>query len=173
MIIDLSSGRRVRPLRLGDQHWLHRAVQDPEVSYWLLGMPDPYFPEHAHRYVNDPTKPESEYRLGIFVDDEGVGGIQLKSSRSDSSKVILGYWIKRCKWGTGLAYDAVSAFLNVVNKKHPGATIHATVEPGNEPFIKLLQRLNFKENGTVPCTPIHRRAGEMLELLRFEFSLND
>ena len=71
MIIDIGPGEYIRPLHLGDQHWLHRKLQDKELAHWLLGVPDPYFPEHAYRYVVGSDQ------LSLAIGSAAVNGEQV------------------------------------------------------------------------------------------------
>lgn len=159
----------VRSLCAGDQHWLYQAAQDTGLNYWFIGKPEPYLPEHAHRFVSEKItdRPYPDYRMGIFVDGEGSGGINLRQSDHDKSKHLLSYWIVPKHQRKGVAFAAVSEFLRIMDMLHPWLRICATVETTNQPSIKLLSKLGFDEVGTCLIQAKNRRAGELIEAFKF------
>lgn len=160
----------VRSLCPGDQHWLYQAVQDTDLNFWFIGKPEPYLPEDAYRFVSEKItrRPYPDYRMGVFVDGQGAGGINLRQSDHDKSRHLLSYWVVPKHQGKGVAFVAVSEFLRVMDMLHPWLKICATVETNNQPSIRLLTRLGFLESGTCFLEAKNRRAGEPIKVFKFD-----
>lgn len=84
---------------------------------------------------------DTNVRFGIWLDDQLVGRVDLNPI--DPPNWVLGYWLDESFTGRGIATTASRAAID--HAKSLGATeIYAGVTNGNEPSIRVLQRLGFE-----------------------------
>src|SRR3954451_20071596 len=95
--------------------------------------------DDVRSYFENPW--DANVRLGIWSNDDLVGRVDLNPI--DPPKWVLGYWIDGSFTGRGIVTSACRAAI--AHAKTLGATeIYAGVTNGNEPSIRVLQRLGFE-----------------------------
>ena len=158
----------IRPLAIGDEHWLHKAVQNPNLNHWFIGKPEPYLQKDAYQFVSEKVI-SPNYRMGVFVDEQGAGGVNLRQPNHHEARHLLSYWISPEHQGKGVAFAGVSEFLKLIRMRHHEFEICAVVETDNWPSIKLLSKLGFYQSGISFLEAKNRRAGESIKV--FEYTL--
>ena len=94
--------------------------------------------ENIRAYFDEPW--DNNVRLGIWSDGHLVGRVDLNPI--DPPRWVLGYWIDGAVTGQGIATVACRAAISYATTR--GATeIYAGVTIGNEPSIRVLERLGF------------------------------
>lgn len=129
-----------------------RSLSRPFLEPWEpLWPPDSltydYFCGNLRRQWRE-WREGSGYAFLIFRDEALIGGITLNDvMRGVAQKGTLGYWIGQPYAGQGLmteAAAAVCAFAFDALKLH---RVEASCLPRNEPSKRLLQKLNFTQEG--------------------------
>lgn len=88
----------------------------------------------------------------IYVDGvrKPVGWVSLRIADRDLATAEIGYSIVREFRGQGIAAEAVRALLEEAFERAALTRVNAYCVPQNEPSRRLLERLGFKFEGTLP-----------------------
>lgn len=89
--------------------------------------------EHWHKILRD----ESVVVRTILQGDVVAGNVVVW--REDSGNRAVGYWIVKSFWGKGIATDALSRFLGIVDVR----PLHAHVAKHNIGSIRVLEKCGF------------------------------
>jgi RimJ/RimL family protein N-acetyltransferase len=87
------------------------------------------------------TLPDSDTVIGTAT----LAQIDLRNARAE-----IGFALGREHWGRGLAREAVSVLLDHAFGEMGLHRIEADSDPGNQPSIRLLERLGFRREGYLP-----------------------
>jgi RimJ/RimL family protein N-acetyltransferase len=158
----------LRPFRLDDVPAVHRASQDPETQRWITGVPVPYTPEAARRYVEDIAMKERADGLGLSVvieaDGElaGTGGLMLRGGRLGPE---IGYSI--APWGRRKGYAAETAHALAEWALAQGAPrVHLFVDVRNTASQSVALRAGFTREGVVRAC-LQERDGSRADAVLF------
>ncbi|MER2028625.1 MAG: GNAT family protein [Solibacillus sp.] len=80
---------------------------------------------------------------------EIIGTCGFNSIDFDNAKAEIGYDIAKAYWGMGFAPEGIRALMDYAFGTLKLNRIEAKVEPANVNSIKVLQKLNFKFEGTL------------------------
>lgn len=182
MFFRLGSDVVVRPIKKSDSAWIHKELQDYEIAHWLLGVPYPFTEYDAEEFVDEWLDKKDDIaccaaivrysgaaKQGEVI-EEGLGFITLKESEAEIGKHILGYWLVRREWGSGLAFKAVREFMNETRRRQSKLWVLLIVEQGNYRSMGLARKLGWEQTQTAryQCTTRGKRNNEILKLVRFE-----
>lgn len=136
---------RLRPLRLDDAEWIHRACQDPEVQRWTL-VPRPYTHEHAESFVRDQA---GERLANAIIDARtgepaGVAGIH----KIADGVATVGYWVAPWARRRGAASTALKILPTIAARLGSARTIQATIAETNTASRRAAERAGFELAGT-------------------------
>ena len=128
-------------------HEVARAVLDGAP------LPFPHAPDWPHEDTVDALRPLADHpgdtgpgTFLVVVDGVVVGDCGWFGPPDDAGEVEIGYGLAPSARGLGLGTASVVALLDWVEGR--GATrVRAEVLPGNEPSLRLLQRLGFEVGG--------------------------
>ncbi|MGA4518619.1 GNAT family N-acetyltransferase [Solibacillus silvestris] len=81
--------------------------------------------------------------------NEIIGTCGFNAIDFDNAKAEIGYDIAKAYWGMGFAPEGISALLDCAFGTLKLNRIEAKVEPANVNSIKVLQKLDFKFEGTL------------------------
>lgn len=137
----------VRPLALEDAPLILEQVNEP-CYIKHIGDKDVHCIDDAHRYLKDgPLASYKQHGFGLWrvalkKSDVAIGtaGI-LKRDYLDHAD--LGYAVLLKYRGMGYAFEATTAVMAHARKQLGLTKILASVDPENEPSIKLLLKLGF------------------------------
>ena len=108
--------------------------------------------------------PPQAYAMVSRTSDELIGVIGLVRSGTIAE---LGYWLLPRHRGLGLASEAIERLIAVQDASL--ASIFATVDRGNIPSMKLLERVGFRLTGESARKTPNRRGN--IVVLRYERDL--
>lgn len=96
-------------------------------------------------------KEESGYAWAVCDKTSGdvMGIFSLYFINKNHKRAELGYWLLPPYWNKGFATEAITAILNYAKKELNLHRISAEIEPANTASLKLLQKLGFKQDGTL------------------------
>lgn len=84
---------------------------------------------------------------GIFLDDTFIGNIGVVQFDLRGDRLEVGYNLSRNYWGKGYMKEALAAVLGHLYEEISVNRVDALVLPQNDNSIKLLQSLNFTQDG--------------------------
>jgi ribosomal-protein-alanine N-acetyltransferase len=88
----------------------------------------------------------------------------------------LGYWVAEPFWGRGYAAEASAAVLRYAFKSYQPERMQARVIAGNFASVRVLEKLNFRYEGTLRASLLRRSRFEdvmMFSLLRAEWAVGE
>ncbi|NIR35058.1 MAG: GNAT family N-acetyltransferase [Actinobacteria bacterium] len=154
-------GRRVllRPLEAGDfPDWQEVRRRNAEwLTKWepqrLPGSPDVV--EDAQAFASRCSARQRErqlgtgYGFGVFVDGRFGGEINLNSiQRGPFQSCYVGYWIDESLAGHGYTPEALVVVVRFVFEELHLHRIQAAVVPRNTASRRVVEKLEFREEGT-------------------------
>lgn len=147
--------RRLNLIQISQNHVqdLYELLSDPLVAEY-----DYFYPvedlvkveEFINRY-SEEIDSNSEITWGITLKENGelIGTCCLGNFESYSKRSEIGYAIKRKEWNKGYATEALEGIIEYGFKNIELNRIEATITPGNDSSVKVLEKLNFKKEGHV------------------------
>lgn len=131
---------RLRRVRESDLEGFYEDQRDP-VADRMAGFPardHDAFMAHWHKLMADAS-----VTLRTILYDGGVAGNVVSFMRGDTREV--GYWIRRDRWGKGIATEALRRFLRL-DRARP---LHAGVVKHNLASIRVLEKCGFRRASEV------------------------
>jgi RimJ/RimL family protein N-acetyltransferase len=147
----LAGSLRLRPLTLADAPALLRYRSLPEVGRFQ-GF-EPASLADAEAFIGalaaEPDLPGTWFQLALErrADGELLGDCGLRFPNGDRAQVELGITVAPAHQGRGHASAAVQALLGFAFGPLGKHRVQASVDPGNGPSIRLLERAGFRREG--------------------------
>lgn len=130
-------------------------VRDYAILRYREGTAEPY----AITVTHDPASP--------------VGACGCFWASEPNRTMELGYWVAEPFWGKGFAAEAGRAVLDLAFRHYQPERIQARVIVGNDPSRRVLEKLNFRYEGTLRAVLLRRGKFEdvmMFSALRSEWT---
>jgi RimJ/RimL family protein N-acetyltransferase len=148
----LSDRLTLRLWRERDVDTLHTLCQDPVIERWL-GLPTPFGPEEAKRYVTESLPADLAAGSGVVLAIEltgtgqlagGVGlyGITPRSPRSTAT-ALAQVWLGAEHRGSGIATEALRTMARWGFDELGLDRILGYIRAGNEAVVRVNQRVGF------------------------------
>lgn len=143
----------LRSPTLADAEAICAFCDDPDISWSIVGVPTPYSPELAARWVREYGEGldrEEKYAFLICRAADGVvmGDTVLKRDQRDN-RAELGYILGKNYRGQGYAYEAARAMVDFAFESLELHRLWATTFARNERSSKLLRKLGFRREGVL------------------------
>ena len=144
----------LRPFAKGDAVPLFNIFSDSEVvRFWSgaawtdLSQADQMIEEALEGVGNNGI-----LRYGIALKETGclIGICNLRGFFAQNRRCELGYALGRAWWGHGFAAEALEALLGHAFGALDLNRIEADIDPRNEASARLLERLGFRHEGSMP-----------------------
>jgi ribosomal-protein-alanine N-acetyltransferase len=122
------------------------------------------------RYREGTTEP---YAITLLPDPRPVGACGCFWASQPNRTMELGYWVAEPFWGRGIAVEASRAVLELAFRMFEPQRMQARVIAGNAASSRVLEKLNFRHEGTLRAALLRRGQFEdvmMYSLLRSEWS---
>ena len=119
---------------------------------WLSWVEHTTKEEHSLRFIENSLheqEVQEALAMGIFVDNELVGGIGMHQWRHEVKRAQIGYWIGRSHEGTGIMYRSAVAFTSFLFDKVGLNKIELHYAAPNTRSGKLATRLGFRLEGVI------------------------
>jgi len=154
-------GNRISLLQIGieDVCQYFKIFSDPRVlEYYDI---EPFYEisqaNEAIRYINTQYQNDEfeGYRLGIYLNDnisKLIGTIGFHNCNKKYCSLEIGYDLHPDYWRKGLAFEAVSEFIEMIYQKGFPFEVNrivATTDLDSQRSISLLKRLRFVEEGVL------------------------
>jgi len=175
-VIVLTTERlRLRHMTVDDAAFMLRLLNEPS---WLRFIGDRGVKTlaDAQSYIlNGPVEMVSRLGFGFYIvelkdqaEPAGPVGICGLAQRPYLEDVDIGFAFLPEFWGQGYAFEAASAVLELARTRLGLRRVLATVRPGNQSSIKLLEKLGLRYEKTMPH-PLGDSAEGARELLLYAY----
>jgi len=162
----------IRPWQPADRPALKAFTQDPEVMRYVHGGL-PYSETELDEFLSRQARQLAEHDLcmGALIEKStgrvvGVCGTQPLGTTGD---LEIGWWLGRDVWGRGYATEGGGAAMRHVLDTLGRSRVVAIIDPGNEPSIRVVQRLGMHLEGRVTGAQLgHRKPDIVVDLFALE-----
>lgn len=160
----------MRSYQPADAAALFRAVNKSRQALrpWLNWVDLTTTQQHSLQYIQHALACEHEQRalsLGIFKDQEIIGGLGMQEWDQRLRKAEIGYWIAKDHQRQGLATKAVSRFLDFLFERLKLNKAEIRIIAGNEASRQFAHSLGAKLEGCLRHSVL--RHGSFEDLLVF------
>jgi RimJ/RimL family protein N-acetyltransferase len=134
-----------------DQAMLDAAVAESveELRPWMQWAAEPMAepPGELLRRFRGWFDLGQEFVYGLFSPDETevLGGSGLHTRAQGGLEI--GYWVRSSRARQGLATEAAAALTRVALEHCGVPRVDIQVEPGNEPSLRVVRKLGYREDG--------------------------
>lgn len=133
----------------------------------------PYSEAELDEFLSRQARQLAEHDLcmGALIEKStgrvaGVCGTQPLGTTGD---LEIGWWLGRDVWGRGYATEGGGAAMRHVLDTLGRSRVVAIIDPGNEPSIRVVQRLGMHLEGRVTGAQLgHRKPDIVVDLFAFE-----
>lgn len=128
-------------------------LSDPDVAQYEYFYPIQQIEQASEfitRFNSEFTKGQ-EVTWGIVLKESGelIGFCNIGDFHERASRAEIGYVIAQSHWNKGYATEAVQAMVDFGMTKLGLNRIEATITPGNHSSVRVLQKINFVQEGIV------------------------
>ncbi|VTU01597.1 gcn5 family n-acetyltransferase : Acetyltransferase (GNAT) domain protein OS=Bacteriovorax sp. BAL6_X GN=M902_0378 PE=4 SV=1: Acetyltransf_3 [Gemmataceae bacterium] len=171
----------LRPFTDDDARPLFEHARNPNVTRFTLwdhhqtvGETLAFVRDYARlRYREGMAEP---YAITVRPGTEPVGACGCFWAAEPHQTMELGYWVAEPFWGRGYAAEASAAVLRYAFKSYQPERMQARVIAGNFASVRVLEKLNFRYEGTLRASLLRRSRFEdvmMFSLLRAEWAVGE
>ncbi|MBI2660225.1 GNAT family N-acetyltransferase [Candidatus Woesearchaeota archaeon] len=157
----------LRPFKKGDEDFLRKNINDIEIYNRTCRIPYPYSRKHAIEFVKTNSKPnikaKKELNFAIDIDGKVIGGIGFRDMKTHRAEV--GYWLGKKYWNKGIISEALRLITNFGFKKLKLRRVYAIVFTKNKPSAKVLEKNNYKLEGTMRKYTL--KDGKLIDVLLY------
>jgi len=148
----LSERLRLREVEEGDLEEITSAVNNINVSQYLLVVPHPYSLKDGEDFIKHCQKSRLEkervnYNLAIEFERKLVGMIGLAAVDPFQETATLGYWVAEEFWRKGIASEAAQRMIRFAFEDLGLRRINVEAFAGNEGSQNLIEKLGFTFEG--------------------------
>lgn len=160
-----------------DLDQLYKLLSDPEVAKY-----DYFYPvkstKEAIKFIErykEELEDKEEITWGIVQKETNklIGTCCLGDFEEGARRSEIGYSVIQSEWGKGYATEAIKAVIDFGFNNMNLNRIEATITPGNDASVKVLKKLNFKQEGIVRERDLIKgklEDGIIMALLKKEYS---
>ena len=150
---------KIRPLNLKDIIKVEMYVRDIRLARSSGTIPHPLTPDFVKDFIEKSMSDETSLDAwGIEVEESGstnlIGVVSL--NRLDRSQSEIAYWVIPSIWNTGVATEAVKAFIEV--NPQNCKTIFGSVFQDNPASSRVLTNAGFEYIGEAESLSVARSA---------------
>lgn len=164
-----------RPVR-ADAARLAELANDAGVAENLSTLPNPYGIDDALAYIDNTEVGPHRWNLGIYAKDEIAGGASgfvgtVGVMPRDGERFVLGYWIGRPYWGSGMATEAAQALVDFAFAGLGAQSVAATTRVTNGASRRVLEKCGFQYAGQGMGPSLFFRGMVPIDRFRLERSI--
>ena len=123
------------------------------------------------RYREGMAEP---YAITLTPHTEPIGVCGCFWASEPNQTMELGYWVAEPFWGRGIAVEASAALIEFAFRQYEPERVQARVIEGNFSSVRVLEKLNFRYEGSLRASLLRRSRFEdvrMYSLLRAEWNV--
>jgi RimJ/RimL family protein N-acetyltransferase len=165
------NGVRLRAFQESDVDRIVEACSDPDTSYWLASMPQPYGRDSALAYL-DGIAELAARRVGVawcITDhraDRCLGSISLEGLGGYAKRGEIGYWAHPDARGRGAVSEAVRLVTRYARDSGLATSVLIRCATGNIASRRVAERAGFRTVGIQPASePL--RDGKLADLVLY------
>lgn len=149
----LTNRLKLRALRSHDLPRLLEAMRDWSVQQWLDSPPWPYGEPDGKAWIDFVAEDHAggrprHFAIAAIDDDRLLGCVSLEPT---GDLPALGYWLHPDAWGQGYATEAARAMTAQGREVLGYAALCARTDPDNLASQRILAKLGFRPDGSVPA----------------------
>jgi RimJ/RimL family protein N-acetyltransferase len=152
-----ANGLTLRPWRIEDAPAIEAACQDPEISYWIPFVPNPYTRDDAETYLRGCIESGEEREPFAIVDSETgevVGSIDMSVNTMRTGHV--GYWVVAGARGGGVCTRALAALARWAFEELELQRLELITDPDNAASQRVAEKVGFRREGVLRSHLQHR-----------------
>ena len=156
--VDLwGKGVRLRAFRVQDVDRIVEACSDPDTSYWLGSMPQPYQRDSAWAYLEGIAELAARgvgmaWCIADPEDDRCLGSISLDGLGGYARRGEIGYWAHPNARGRGVAAEAVRLVTRHARDSGLATSVLIRCAIGNAASRRVAERAGYREVGIQPAS---------------------
>lgn len=166
-----ADGVRLRAFHAGDVERIVEACSDPETSYWLASMPQPYQYNSAVAYLESIAELAAR-GFGVAwcitdpKEDRCLGSISLNGIGGYAKRAEIGYWAHPDGRGRGVVAEAVRLVTRHARDSGLASSLLIRCAAGNAASRRVAERAGYREVGIQPASePL--RDGQLADLVLY------
>lgn len=166
-----ADGVRLRAFHAGDVERIVEACSDPETSYWLASMPQPYQYNSAVAYMESIAELAAR-GFGVAwcitdpKEDRCLGSISLNGLGGYAKRAEIGYWAHPDGRGRGVVAEAVRLVTRHARDSGLASSLLIRCAAGNAASRRVAERAGYREVGIQPASePL--RDGQLADLVLY------
>ncbi|HHW90622.1 MAG TPA: GNAT family N-acetyltransferase [Clostridiales bacterium] len=143
----------LRPFEKGDVHAVHEYASDKEVCRFVPWGPNSFkdTEQFIKRTIRARKSADNDY-LGdyaVVLKETGqlIGGCGLFLISKQDREYMIGYCLRRDKWGMGFAQELAKALCHVAFKILDAHRVVATCDIQNAPSYNVMEKIGMKREG--------------------------
>jgi RimJ/RimL family protein N-acetyltransferase len=152
-----ADGVRLRAFHAGDLERIVEACSDPETSYWLASMPQPYRHSSAVAYLEGIAELAAR---GVGVawcitdskEDRCLGSISLNGLGGYAKRAEIGYWAHPDGRGRGVVAEAVRLVTRHARDSGLASSLLIRCAAGNAASQRVAERAGYRKVGIQPAS---------------------
>ena len=152
-VLTLPNGFKLREFRHTDATHYYQLLKHPQVSLYI---PNSFMPKTRMDAVKEMSLQQTLFkqRKTIFWvianhQDQLIGSCGYENWYKQQYRIEISYELHPDYWGQGIATESLRLIINFGFKYLAAKRFEAFTLPKNTPSNKLLERLNFKLDGTL------------------------
>ena len=161
---------RLRYARPDDADALLQLGRDPEVTRWFSWGPYQDVSEPLAFIERMAAQRAAGERLEFVIagpDDVPLGITGLSELSQRDRRAVVGTWLGREHWGTGVNEEAKALILALAFEVLALQRVTAYAHPENERSLRALERMGFTREGVLVAWQLHHGQRRDVLVLRF------
>lgn len=149
------------------------------LAPWLNWVNKTTKPEHSLQFIqrsHDQLHDQEALALGIFFNDQVIGGIGMHEWNRDTKRAQVGYWITKEYEGRGIVMKCLIPFLEYLFETTGLNKVEIHYVSSNKRSAKVAIRLGFRLEGVIRQSAMRNGIAEDLVvtgLLRSEWNATE
>lgn len=143
----------LRPFQADDLDFTFQHFSDPQVAQYLLDEPPVTDMSQAQEivqfYLDSASKPYNRWVIVTKTDGQRIGTCGFHKWNKSHQHAEIGYDLSPKAWGQGYMQEALRAAIQFGFNQMNLHRIEALVYPENTRSLYLLNKLGFKQEGTL------------------------
>ncbi len=144
----------LRPYEVADFEALYAAVDGSRqhLNKWLPWVAATTRPEHSMEFIQKSMQELHDQQslvMGMFYDDELVGGVGMHEWHHDTKRAQVGYWISKDHEGRGIVTRSLEGFIGYLFSAVGLNKLEIHYVAANKRSGAVAQRLGFVTEGLI------------------------
>ncbi|MBA4187275.1 MAG: GNAT family N-acetyltransferase [Planctomycetaceae bacterium] len=170
----------LRPFEEADAEPLFEYARNPNLTRFTL-WDHHRTPSETVAFVRDYARLRyregmaEPYAITLTPNPKPIGACGCFWASEPNQTMELGYWVAEPFWGRGIAVEASEAIIQLAFRTYEPERLQARVIAGNHASARVLEKLNFRYEGTLRASLLRRSRFDdvmIYSLLRSEWAVS-